>query len=1165
MADVSATIDAIDAALAPYEPQGSTAANSSVVGSSEQNDAAPALQQGSVSSGGNSLSFAPPEPRPLTVRPQATQTPAEKAISTIDDALASPMPDPSKPTMPVSPHPNGIDSNSPDDTWLSSVNKGLDTTLIKGLAHIPGVFGDVMDLGDYLLARGVSKFSGRPLEDVLAEQDAARKASANNPSWTKYLDPRNIFPSGAEIAAPALDRMGEYVPQSPGGKLAMTAGENAIGGLGFRGGLRSMAPNAAAGGVGGAVSDATGDPLLGMAAGIGTVAGLSGVAKGASLAARKTLGPVALGIPGGENLPIVGPAIRSARENAAAGQILSKASDPGAVKAWAASPDATPDVAGSPRTLAATVGNDPGLFQAEKILRQEPGREDFGALDRAQSNAQQDAIRSIQPSGDVFRPGAFVRDRLNAADAAAQAVEDHLTAAHNDAVAARAQGAQDYASGLKNQADADHAQLVQAFQDRHAELQQAAQDQSRVLGAHVPAEEVGTALRQAIEETRQGVKQHRRNVYDVVDPNGTLNIVAQPLARAAQEIRGNIGRYASQPEGAEAALLADASALPDVMRFRDLMDLDSRVTDAMKAERRANGETQAYRRLVQLKSATMSAIHDGVENQVAYERHGIMTGQIAPEDAMETRLRQAWNVADAAVARRNVAGYREGDLGASQGSAFISPGAGRADVSTRGGPREASSDQRVSPSSLSPNFDEGAAGRLTEAKRVEADYRQTYDNPIVKPILVTNGFAGQYTLPAGSIPAGAFRPGPRGFETANAFLRATNYSPEGIAALENAALNPLRRNIMPLGSISPNVLTKWRGDHESALRALDQVIPGFSDRFNDAASATQAALDFGARYRRDLADAQKEAAGRVVDLVKTREALDKADNAASAADLKARLNRINQQRAMVKNSAAADFHAQAGGKISTTEVENIVGDMLKTGTDGATRMRDLVKTASQDPEALAGLRKSGVDWIIRTHQNPDGQMKGAALIKFITANRDTLRELYPNESLSMFAAIARDIETNARWVTMTAAKGSDTTSNISPMLQKGIEEDKKHTSMLSAAQTGFLTGGPKGAAAAASLYLMNALRSAGIKSVSDLYRDAMLDPQQAKLWISKMPETPEGSKLRTLVGLIRRGTILGPVLTQHAKPTGSAPPAPLPPPPPPRQSGLLQHYSGAVR
>ena len=411
---------------------------------------------------------------------------------------------------------------------------------------------------------------------------------------------------------------------------------------------------------------------------------------------------------------------------------------------------------------------------------------------------------------------------------------------------------------------------------------------------------------------------------------------------------------------------------------------------------------------------------------------------------------------------------------------------------------------------LRPNFDASATERLNAAKAAHAYYAQTFKNPTVKGALDTTGFAGQYKTPASAIPGKWIIPGDKGYETAQAFLKASNNDPRAISAMQDGALGPLRKNIPPIGTIHPNALARWKEAYSGSLRALDEVSPGFSNRFDTAAGATQAMLDLGIQQKKAMQDFQQRAAAAAMDR---------------------------------NGSAAGQFAGKVGNAIAPAEVENAVGNMLKTGTEGASRMRSLVSSVSSDGDAVAGLRKAGVDWMLRSFQNADGSLSGAKFISFVRNNRDTLKELYPTSQVSMFGAIADRIQADAAWRTTTAIKGgSDTAKNLLKHLAEETSKGNAHTSMLMVAGEAMLAGGELGGVkgalfggvGAAIPFLYHNLRSAGIKSVADLYQEALVNPETARLLISKMPTTPDGGKLRALAGTLRRNLVTGSVQTQQA-------------------------------
>jgi hypothetical protein len=1365
---------------------------------------------------------------------------------------------------PDTPHPGGVLSNSADDGYVSGTLKGAATGAIKGVGDAVGFVGGLSHLADYLIARGESAVTGQPVDEVQAAHAAKRKAfeAEEGKSTLGRLvvrsDPTKVLPAPDDVSGPILAKTGEYVPQTEAGKVAQAGVEAAVGAFGPGGGaispgtagrtvvstLARQAPTmAAAGGLGQAVTDTTGDPLLGLGAGlVGVPLAEAGLSHG-----LKALAPVVGGVGALNRAPVIGPAIARARGNEVAGKILGQSDDPAAVQAAVAQPAPVSAVPGSSQTFAGQIGNDQGLFEAEKALRNTKAEkvEDgsaptyFNGVDRAQSEAQIAALKGIQPEGDVFRPGQTIAQRMDAIDTAAQDAIDRLTAAHQDAVASRAGASQAFAdqargdlaarqadrtqagvdfagqqradladrtiargqaSGeAKDQADAarqaSHDALVQSFADAHARQFGTAQDAAAPLaGGQVDAADLGASLRGAIEQVRAGAKDLHRNLYNAVDPEGTLALVARPVQDRATGIIDQVRADGSAFSPTEAPLFARAAALPDVAPYRVIHALDKDIGAAMSTERRTAGESPAWARLTQLKGAVKDAMTGAADHQAAWEQSQVDIGAMAHENTIAARLQQDFDAnrsaqplearaavgADYGASTTARAPFDPGQDGAqvphrgyagpSSGGASLSAPGGRdaasrevgtgprpdapafspdgtprapqrpdtprpqdlqAFIRARGGIRDTggdlasmgltdliakgkvglsldrmrrlaaeagylgadtaramaethpndlldavSSDHPVhsvrdedaaaawadydaakerhdaargefgtrsrfgvvperapldaysrediegpggpqvpepTRSGLAPTFDTAAANRLKAANAAYAQYARTYKNPVVGPGLRTTGYAGQYARSDAAFIKAAIKPGADGYANAKAYLEAAKNDPDALAAMQDAALNPLRRAVTGNGTLPPGALARWRSPEGfgPALRALDEIMPGLSSRFRNAADATQALADLGAEHKAALATAQKEAARQaVIDNLQRRESLkqesaadkasvnallaeraandraaglaDRADVASSVADRRASDRAANVQskadrdaavstvrdiRARAKATPAADFGKAAGTAIASTEVENAVGSFLKTGTDGAARMRGLVSSVEQDPGALAGLRKAGVDWLVRNHLNADGTLSGAKFISFLLKNRDTLRELYPHAEVSMMGAIARDAENNARWRTTTAVKGgSDSVKNLLASLDSVKGSHAGHVTLgmvaVEAISQGLehagVTGAAYAGAAAASAYLVNTLRQAGIKRTADLYREAMANPELARALISKMPTSSDASALHTVARVLKRNLIIGPMVTGQSQPAKgpAAPPQTAP------RGGALSAFLG---
>lgn len=181
----------------------------------------------------------------------------------------------------VSPKPGVLANAEHDDTW--GPLKNIATGAIKGVGDAVGAVGNTANFADYLIARGQSAITGKPLEEVQADL-AARKAAYEKNAGPigkihNAIAPENVLPSGQDVSNPILSRTGEYVPTTEGQRLAQAGVQTVFGsvGPGVRGSptpVNALASNivrqapvlAATGALGQGVTDATGDPLLGLAA-----------------------------------------------------------------------------------------------------------------------------------------------------------------------------------------------------------------------------------------------------------------------------------------------------------------------------------------------------------------------------------------------------------------------------------------------------------------------------------------------------------------------------------------------------------------------------------------------------------------------------------------------------------------------------------------------------------------------------------------------------------------------------------------------------------------------------------------------------------------------------------------------------------------------------------
>lgn len=519
-------------------------------------------------------------------------------------------PPPFDPSKPFEPAHQGPLSNAPDDGWATGFAKGVPTAVIKGLSHYPGQVADTGNFADYLLARGHSAITGKPVEDVLAGYAAQRKAHAEGSTLGRVaegIDPSQVLPTSETVAKPVLDKTGEYVPTSEPGKMGMAGVEMATAMLGPGGGALArgvaagkaitssikMAPAAfAAGAVGQGVTDMTGDPLIGMAAGM--VAPAAGGA--AASAARQKIAPVVR--PFVEDVPGFRGRYAGEREQMVREKLQDSAQDPAAFEhslfPGPRKPGSDEIIPGSQPTLGQHTG-DMGILEAERKAATSDNP-DF--LNRAaeQNSARRAALEKTAPDADVMRPSKFFQDQLETIERGA-----------NDAVGRIEAGAQHLAGKL---------------------------------GPGETPEAIGSAIRTPIKSVYDQARKARNALYAAVDPDGKVTVVATPLRDRGQELIKGMDPYDTPLSSEESRIFGRIKSLPDVVSFKSLNALDKDIYAVMSAERRSAGETPTWGRLSQLKKGVMSAINDAVENQHAYEQAAVKSGKLKPSDTIEARLEQ---------------------------------------------------------------------------------------------------------------------------------------------------------------------------------------------------------------------------------------------------------------------------------------------------------------------------------------------------------------------------------------------------------------------------------------------------------------------------------------------------------------------------------------------
>jgi hypothetical protein len=299
-----------------------------------------------------------------------------------------------------------------------------------------------------------------------------------------------------------------------------------------------------------------------------------------------------------EDIPFFGGQFAGTREGMAGEQLLSAAQNPQAVKESlfpSQGPANLETIKGSRPTTGQMTG-DMGLLQAERQAKTSDNTS-FNDLEAQQNAARRAALEGVAPQGaDVMKPSQVFKEQKDALD-------QSMDAAH------------------------------QRLQDHAAQL-------AGTIGDTVPAEQIGSQLRTALEDVRGQEKKAVSKLYQAVDPDGTMTMVATPLRQGAEGIASRVDPYGSPMSGDEQRIFGKTTQLPDVMPFKSIMELDKDVTDAMRRERMTGGESASWARLSQLKGQVQGAISNAIDNQHAWEQAAVKKGLLQPEETLEARIRR---------------------------------------------------------------------------------------------------------------------------------------------------------------------------------------------------------------------------------------------------------------------------------------------------------------------------------------------------------------------------------------------------------------------------------------------------------------------------------------------------------------------------------------------
>lgn len=590
---------------------------------------------------------------------------------------------------------------------------------------------------------------------------------------------------------------------------------------------------------------------------------------------------------------------------------------------------------------------------------------------------------------------------------------------------------------LQNQED----NLRDAHEDQVNRITQAATDayKNAPQGGHI--DELLQNAKQFAYQSGQTLKTGLNAIYKTIDPNGTMGI--RPDDARAYALSETVGKTPVK-ENAAQPYLDRAASFPEMMPFKQLWDFDKELTGAITSTDNAN----ALRQLKGLKGSVKESMNNAIDTQHRAEAAAVARGDLSPDDTLAARIERQQQQPSAVTS----GGPDHSAVG--EGSPQGQPAAGT--TGDNAGPLGASGE--AGRPGLMP-LDPATAERLATANRGYGLYNRVYRSGSVGPAIKRTPFGDEFRNSSAPI----FVPGDQGATNVREWMRANN-SPEAIDNLKNIAAQRLRESVGDADTLSPQKLQAWKSKYANALRAVDEVSPGFSSSFDNAASATEA---MGmAEKARDAFAAQrgKDALGKLM------------------------------------------------GLDDPNDIENAMGKMI-TAKNSAQQIKNLQARIGSDPDAWEGARRATANWInnnmVTMARDANGvpTMSNAQVTSLIRKNPGGINILFGPDGMKALNGLEEELGRSGRTRTFqTATVGSDTPSHLQQLYanlaahREGSEAAGHTLDVMAALEVPHdpiraleIWGGKLGLKYATKI--ANKLRMRGLTNTMDIYNRALLEPK----------------------------------------------------------------------
>lgn len=791
-------------------------------------------------------------------------------------------------------------------------------------------------------------------------------------------------------------------------------------------------------------------------------------------------------------------------------------------------------------------------------FRQRTGEQEAARIAALKSTAPEDA--------NTVHVGNYLRGQLKAIDDIGKSAVDKANASVQAASGdlKGSQTADQTGAGVRSDIEAQRAPAV-ADQTEAEHIAKGAQDQSlaQVGGTNRATQgEHGQALRQQMQEAADHSRAQLGKIWSAVDPTGKAALNVAETANGAKAISGDMASSAKPMSGEESAIFDHASSMPTVNSFKEISGLRSRITSEIAGLRGTQGNEQAVRRLSLLKghlddNLSNEAQRLGQADPDVVNRIGQVNDGFSEQAAAANLQDQvnAWRSARTSASQRPSGG--EGAISTVSRAGPANSGSGVA-----GNAENAAGAASVS--GTAP-IDAELPARYNAAKSATVENAQKFKQGAVGTAIAPGRSGAQYRISDPAVMDRIWRGRPGDGHAIGELSNAIGADNATSAMRDYAAFDLRRTAVNPDGSVNPTKYQKWMSDHGEGLDAIgarsDFENIGKAQQAVDEVAARRAELEKSNPIRPGMTDADlfnrawkagdngasgvrqfmtesggtPEAVSNLEDGVtySMKQAAMRPDGTLDTPKFHAWQKRYKSAlserpelsekfstlaKAQDTLDMASAKHTQAVQDFQKSAASHFLQNEDTTAAAGSAlrdpqKFSELVKQVSGDEDAKAGLKRAVVDHMLSKAKSASpapGQaeegLKPQVFKDYLSKNRTSLSKLFTPEELGTMQNVASDIERTQAAANAPKLPGR---SNTAQDLSAAPKDDTLLSHIIhegGGALAGATTAGPiGGAVGAVGGLLFRGMRARGIASVNKLVTESMLDPQTARLLLSKVP------------------------------------------------------------